>query len=100
MVLIFGIRKDFWNAFTILFHLFCSAKDFQAAILTDANGNENRNVLDFAASAAFQVDTIYVDIRIGFGKRAGTLNFDIEMMEAEGDNHPGHEKSERSDNDD
>ena len=39
--------------FTILFHSFRSAKDFPAAILTDTNGNENRNVLDLTSPAAF-----------------------------------------------
>lgn len=47
-------------SFTILFHAFSSAKDLQVAILTDTNGNENRNVLELAALATFQVNTIYV----------------------------------------
>lgn len=64
-------------AFTILFHPFRSSKDFPAAILTDANGNENRNILDLAAPTAFQVNTIYVIIGIVPGKRTGTPGFDI-----------------------
>ena len=91
--LISGIRKDFRNgfkhaeilmpminrtpAFTILFHAFRSAKDFPAAILTDANGNKNRNVLNLTAPAAFQVNTIYVNIGIVPGKRTGTSGFDM-----------------------
>lgn len=81
--LISGSRKDFWNgfkhteiliaddqaytsksaffqsyeertpAFMIFFHPFHSAKDFLAAILTDANGNKNRNVPDLAAPTTF-----------------------------------------------
>ena len=105
--LISGIRKDFRNgfqhaevlitddqaytskpsffqpyeertpAFTILFHAFRSAKDLLAAILADTNGNENRNVLDLAAPAAFQVNTIYVNIWIVPGKRTGTPGFNM-----------------------
>ena len=105
--LISGIRKDFRNrfkhaevlvandqpntskpaffqpyeerapAFTILFHPFCCAKDFPTAILTDTDGNKNRNILDFAAPAAFQVNAIYVNIRIASRKRTGTPGFDM-----------------------
>lgn len=105
--LISGIRKDFRNgfehteiliaddqtytsnpaffqpyeertpAFTILFHPFRSAKDFPAAILTDANGNENRNVLDLAAPTTFQVNTIYVNIGIIPGKRTDIPSFNM-----------------------
>ena len=96
--LISGIRKDFWNrfkhaevlvandqsntskpaflqpyeertpAFTILFHSFRSARDFPVSILTDANGNKDRNILNLAAPTAFQVSPIYVNIRIAPGK--------------------------------
>ena len=69
--------EDRTPAFTILFHAFRSAKDLPAAILADANGNENRNVLDLAAPAAFQVNTIYVNIRIFPGKRTGTPGLDM-----------------------
>ncbi len=105
--LISGIWKDFWNsfkhaeiliaddqtytskpaffqpyeertpAFTILFHSFPSAKNFPAAILADANDNENRNVLDLAAPTTFQVNTIYVNIGIVPGKRTGTPGFNM-----------------------
>ena len=64
-------------AFTILFHAFCSAKDFPTAILTDTDGNKNKNILDLAASAAFQINTIYVNIGIVPGKRTGTPGFDM-----------------------
>ena len=64
-------------AFTILFHPFRSAKDFPAAILTNANGNENRNILDLAAPTTFQVNTIYVNIGIVPGKRTGTPGFNM-----------------------
>ena len=64
-------------AFTILFHAFRSAKNLPAAILADANGNKNRNILDLAAPTAFQVNTIYVDIWIIPGKRTGTPGFDM-----------------------
>ena len=107
IALISGIRKDFRNdsqhaevfitndqaytskspsfqpyeektpAFSIFFHVFCSAKDLPAAILADANGNGNRNVLDLAATAAFQVNTIYVNIWIIPGKRTDTPGFSI-----------------------
>lgn len=60
----FQLYEERTPAFTILFHPFRSAKDFPAAILTDANGNENRNVLDLAAPTTFQVNTIYVNIGI------------------------------------
>ena len=46
-------------------------------ILTDANGNKNRNVLNLTAPAAFQVNTIYVNIGIVPGKRTGTSGFDM-----------------------
>ena len=105
--LIFGIRKDFWNgfqnaeifiaydqtytskpalfqtykertpAFTILFHAFRRAKDLSAATLADANGNKNRNILDLASPAAFQVSTIYGNIGIVPVKRSGTSGFDM-----------------------
>ena len=105
--LISGIRKDFWNsfkhaevlvandqsntskpaflqpyeertpAFTIFLHPFSGTKDLPAAILADANGNKNRNILDFAAPAAFQVNAIYVNIRIASRKRTGTPGFDM-----------------------
>ena len=64
-------------AFTISFHPFRSAKDFPAAVLTDANGNENRNVLDLAVSTTFQVNTIYINIGIVHGKQTGTPGFDM-----------------------
>ena len=103
--LISGIRKDFRNgfkhteiliadgqtytsksaffqpyeertpAFTLLFHPFRSAKDFPAAILADANGNENRNVLDLAAPTTFQVNTIYVNNRDSPRKVDGYARF-------------------------
>ena len=105
--LISGIWKDFWNsfkhaeiliaddqtytskpaffqpyeertpAFTILFHPFRSAKDLPAAILADANGNENRNVLDLTTPTTFQVNTIYINIGIVPGKREYSGAFSI-----------------------
>lgn len=69
--------KERTPALTILFHAFRSAKDLPTAILADANGNGNRNVLDLAPSAAFQVNTIYVNIRIIPGKRMGTPDLDM-----------------------
>ena len=74
---LFQPYKERTPTFTILFHAFRSAKNLPAAILADANGNENRNVLDLAAPAAFQVNTIYINIRIVLGKRTGTPGFNM-----------------------
>ena len=52
-------------------------RDLPAAILADANGNKNRNILDLASPAAFQVNTIYGNIGIVPGKRSGTPGFDM-----------------------
>ena len=49
----FQLYEERTLAFTILFHPFRSAKDLPAAILTDTNNKENRNVLDLTAPTAF-----------------------------------------------
>lgn len=67
---------EWFPAFTVFFQPFRSAKDFPAAILTDTNGNEDRNVLNLA-TATFRVDTIYVNIRIGSGEQTGMLGLDM-----------------------
>ena len=68
-------------ALTILFHALSSTEDFTAAILADADCNQNRNILDLAAPAALQVDTIYINIGIFPGKRTGTPGFDMLIWE-------------------
>lgn len=99
--LVSGIWKDFWDglqhtkifitndqaytsklalfqsykertAFTIPFHALSSTKDFTAAILADTDCNQGGNILDLTAPAAFQVNTIHINIRIVPGKRMGT----------------------------
>ena len=62
--LISGICKDFWNG-------------FKHAKILIANGNENRNVLDLATPATFQVNIIYVNTGIVPGKRTSTPGFDM-----------------------
>ena len=69
--------KERAPAFAIFFHSFSSTKDFTAAILADTDCNQNGNILDLAAPAAFQVNTIYINIRIVLGKRTGTPGFNM-----------------------
>ena len=64
-------------AFTILFSPFRSAKDLPAAIMANIHGNESRNVLDLAAPAALQVNTIYVNIGVIPGKKTCAPVFDV-----------------------
>ena len=63
--------------FTIFFHAFRSAKDLPAAILTDANGNKDGNILNFSTPTAFQVDAVCVNIGIVPGKWMGTPCLDM-----------------------
>lgn len=69
--------KERTPALTILFHAFRSAKNFTTSILADADCNENGNVLDLATPAAFQRNTIHINIWIVPGKRACPSGFDM-----------------------
>src|SRR5699024_6459685 len=69
--------KERAPAFAIFFHSFSSSEDFTAAILADADSNQNGNILNLTAPAAFQVDTIYINIGIFPGKRTCTPGFDM-----------------------
>lgn len=69
--------KERAPAFSIFFHSFSSTKDFTAAILADTDSNQNGNILNLTAPAAFLVDSIYINIRIFPGKRPGTSDFDM-----------------------
>ena len=46
-------------------------------LLLDSDSDENRDVLDFAAPAAFQIHTIYVDIGVLAGKWTAMPFFDV-----------------------
>lgn len=57
---------------TLFFHAFSNAHNLPAAIPTDTNDNENRNI---SIPTAFHVTAI--SINIGPGKRIGTSGFDM-----------------------
>lgn len=54
--------KEGAPALFIFFHTFSCTDDLTAAIITDTNGNKNRNVLDFTTPAVFQIDAINIEI--------------------------------------
>lgn len=45
-----------------------SRSSFIPSALHDTNGNKNKNILDLSIPATFQVNTIYVNLRIDPGK--------------------------------
>ena len=55
--------KEVQPAFFVLFHAFRCAENLTESVFIDANGKQNRNVLDFATPAALKVNT--VDVNIG-----------------------------------
>lgn len=61
---LFEPYKERTPAFTVVFHAFSCTDDLTAAIIADTDCNENGDILDFSAPAAFQVDSIYINIRI------------------------------------
>lgn len=59
----------------IFLHAFSGIRDFLIAFFVYTDGQENCDILDFSTLAAFKADTIYIDVRVLFRKRAGTPFF-------------------------
>ena len=68
----FSYKKERAPASTIFFHVLSSSKDLPVAIVADANGNENKNILDPATPTMLQVNTIYINIGIVPTRQTGT----------------------------
>ena len=51
-------------ALVVFLHAFGSTEDLTIAVLIDADRDEYRDVLDFTAPAALQVNTVHVDIGV------------------------------------
>ena len=64
-------------AFLVFFHAFCCTDNLTAANDIHADNNKDRNILNFAAPATFQVETINIDIWIAAGQRTCTPGFDM-----------------------
>ncbi len=51
------------SAFFILFRAFHCTDDLAVAIIADTDGTKDKDILDFHASASFEIYIIHIDIR-------------------------------------
>ena len=64
-------------ALVVFLHAFGLAEDLAITVLIDADRDKDRDVLDFAVPAAFQVDAINIDISVFAGERAAPPLLDV-----------------------
>ena len=73
----FKVDEEVFPAFFVFFHAFCSAYDLAITIMINTYGDKDGNVLDLAASAAFQKNAIHINIWIITTKRSGAPFLDV-----------------------
>ncbi len=69
--------KEVVPALVVFLHAFGSTEDLAITVLIDADRDKYGDVLDFAAPAALQVNTVYIDIGVFAGERAAAPLLDV-----------------------
>ena len=61
----------------IFLHAFCSADDLAVAVCRYADSNKDGHVLHFAAPAAFQINTVNINVCVFTGQFSAAPGFDM-----------------------
>ncbi len=69
------LYKKRMPTFLILFHSFRNTDDLTAAVFIDSDSHKDRDIVYLTIPAAFEIDAVYIDIRIFAVKLVGTPLF-------------------------
>ena len=74
---LFKPDKEVMPAFKIFLHAFCGADDLAIAVCRYADSNKDGHILYFAAPAAFQVNTVNINVCVFTGLFSAVPGFDM-----------------------